>query len=374
MAVIDIPPDPTTTGGARPALQEAEPVKPIKWWAAVGAGVLALEAYVFAHWIISGNATPTPTGSTPVPLWMKVMAHTWEVVGVVALAWCIWHFVIAPYRRERTLTVDGMLVLAFFTLFWQDPLLNYNQTWATYNATFINFGNWGASLPGWVGPTGHLMAEPIIWTLPVYVYASMLAVVSCTWMMRKAKERRPSLGVPGLIGVAFVYGMVFDFVVETIWLRLGIYTYAGAIEWLTFFSGRYYQFPIYEVVLAGAMFGAFGALRYFLNDRGMTVAERGVDELRVSHRAKLGVRFLAVVGIVNVLMFVTYNLPMQWFAIHADAWPEDITERSYLTNGICGPETDYACSGPDIPIPRPDSVHISPDGQLVIPEGTTFTP
>jgi len=347
--------------------EEARPAKPVKWWAVLGAMVIALEIYVFAHWILTGNATRTPTGSSPVPGWMPWMAHVWEAVGVVALLWCIYHFVIKPWRREGTLSVDGMLVLTFFTLFWQDPMLNYSQTWATYNSTFINFGNWAASLPGWLGPNGYLFAEPIIWTAPVYVYASMGGVLLANLVMRKAKERRPQLGTAGLVTVAMVFCVLFDIVIETVWMRLGIYTYAGSIEWLTLFSGHYYQFPIYEPIFAGAMFTAFACLRYFQNDKGQTVAERGVDELRTSTRNKTGLRLLATVGIVNLLMLVTYNFPMQWFGTHADPWPEDITSRSYLTNGLCGPETAYACPGPGVPIPRPDSAHLTPSGEFVVP-------
>jgi hypothetical protein len=359
-----------TGGRAHPATRESRPGRPIVWWALVGGAVLLLEIYVFAHWILSGKATPTSTGSTPVPSWMSIVAHTWEVAGVIALVWVINHFVIKPWRRERTLTLDGMLVLTFFTLFWQDPLLNYHQTWATYNATFINFGNWAASAPGWLAPNGNLFAEPIVWTLPVYVYASMGGVLLANAVMRRAKARWPGLGTAGIIGVAMVFCMAFDFVLETIWMRLGIYTYAGSIRWLTLFSGHYYQFPIYEVVFAGGMFTAFACVRYFQNDKGLSVAERGVDELRVSRRARTSLRFLAIVGIINVLMLVTYNLPMQWFGTHADPWPEDITKRSYLTNGICGPGTEYACSGPAVPIPRPDSAHLTPDGELRVPNGT----
>lgn len=374
MATTTVPESSTNGSGAlgtrRATVPEATRSAPVKWWALTGAGILILEAYIFVHWFLSGNATRTPTGSTPVPGWMTVMAHTWEIVGVVALAWCIYWFVVRPWRRERTLTLDGMLVITFFTLFWQDPLLNYTQTQATYNATFINFGNWAASTPGWLSPNGNLFAEPIIWTLPVYVYASMGGVLLANVVMRWAKRRWPGLTTAGIIGVAFLFCAGFDFAIEFIWLRLGIYTYAGSIEWLTLFNGHYYQFPIYEVVLAGAMFAAFACLRYFQNDRGESVAERGIETLAVPKRRRTGIRLLATVGIVNVLMFCTYNLPMQWFGTHADPFPEDITSRSYLTNGLCGPETEYSCPGPAIPIPRPDSAHLDVDGNLVVPEGT----
>jgi hypothetical protein len=163
----------------------------------------------------------------------------------------------------------------------------------------------------------------------------MGGVLLANAVMRRAKARWPGLGTAGIIGVAMVFCMAFDFVLETIWMRLGIYTYAGSIRWLTLFSGHYYQFPIYEVVFAGGMFTAFACVRYFQNDKGLSVAERGVDELRVSRRARTSLRFLAIVGIINVLMLVTYNLPMQW-----------------LRTPIRGPRTSR-------------SVRISPTGSVV---------
>ncbi|MND02321.1 hypothetical protein D3C83_216600 [compost metagenome] len=51
-------------------------------------------------------------------------------------------------------------------------------------------------------------------------------------------------------------------------------------------------------------------------------------------------------------------------------WPADVQKRSYLTNHICGAGTDYACGGPAVPIPRPGSFHLDPEGRLVVPEQT----
>jgi hypothetical protein len=45
-------------------------------------------------------------------------------------------------------------------------------------------------------------------------------------------------------------------------------------------------------------------------------------------------------------------------------------KRSYLTNSLCGPGTDYACYQEGVPIPRgSSSIHIAPDGTSVVPEG-----
>ena len=62
----------------------------------------------------------------------------------------IYYFIIRPWRRERRITTDGMLMVAFGLLFFQDPLLNYFNTWCTYNTWLWNRGSWVLDIPGWV--------------------------------------------------------------------------------------------------------------------------------------------------------------------------------------------------------------------------------
>jgi hypothetical protein len=147
-------------------------------------------------------------------------------------------------------------------------------------------------------------------------------------------------------------------------LRLGFYQLGGSISWLTLFRGHYYQFPIYEAFFMSAIWTGWASLRYFRNDRGQTLTDRGIEQLRVNGGRRTGVRFLALVGAFNLVFVLFYNIPIQFFALHADSWPTDITTRSYMTNGICGDGTEYACSGADIPIPRSGSRHVTPQGDL----------
>ena len=60
----------------------------------------------------------------------------------VGLPVAIWWFIIRPWRRERRITLDGMLLVSMGLLFFQDPLLNYFNTWCTYNTWLFNRGSW----------------------------------------------------------------------------------------------------------------------------------------------------------------------------------------------------------------------------------------
>jgi hypothetical protein len=363
-----------TTTARRPRTeQSADPIterkaKPIKYWAAFGAACWAMQAYIYGRWIFSDGFEATPKGPDPVPGWMKAEIHATEAISLIGLVICGYIFLIRPWRRDGRISLDGMFMLGFVGLWWQDLLMNYIQPIATYNAEFFNRGSWFLNYPGWISPKGGNYPEPMLMALPFYVYGCYGATVLGCFVMRRAKQRWPHMGRLGLMGVAFTFFAIFDFILEPlVVLRLGWWSYPGSIKGLTVFYGEYYQFPLYGMVLMSATWTAWASLRFFKNDKGQIAVEKGVDDLKVSTTKKNVIRFLAISGCLNV-MWLIYMVPIQPFAINADAWPKVYETRSYLTNGLCGPNTTYACPGKDTPIPRLGSPHLDPRGQLVVPQ------
>jgi uncharacterized protein DUF5135 len=111
-------------------------------------------------------------------------------------------------------------------------------------------------------------------------------------------------------------------------------------------------------------------LRYFKNDKGETLAERGVNAMKISTRRKTALRLLAIVGAMN-LCYLGYIVAFNFMGLKGDAWPQDIQTRSYLTGYLCGPGSDQLCPDPTLPVPRQGGVHFDPYGKLVIPPGVT---
>ena len=64
---------------------------------------------------------------------------------------------------------------------------------------------------------------------------------------------------------------------------------------------------------------------------------------RYPNRRKLGLRYLALVGFYNLALLVAYNVPQSLMWTVGDPYPKDYVERSYFTNGLCGPGTPYEC-------------------------------
>ena len=343
-----------------------EGVKPVTLWAAAGLGFLLVGGYAWTAWLLSGPVA-TSDGPTPIPGRMQFLARLAEFAIIPVVCVCVWLLLIRPWRRERSLSFDGMLTIACLTMFWQDPLLNIFQPYFSYNTALMNIGSWGSEIPGWLSPNGDKLAHPIAFTLPMYVvFIIPFAILACRVMV-SAQRRWPRLSTPHLIFFVFLGFVALDLFFEHLMLLLGLYAYPGTIDWLTLWHGHHYQFPIYEAIFWPLCWTLWACLRFSRDDKGHSVAERGIDRLPVRGRARTGVRLLAVVGATQAVFLIGYNVPIAILSLYQSSWPADITSRSYLMDELCGSGTTVACPGPGIPIPRPDSRRVAPDGSLVNP-------
>ena len=123
----------------------------------------------------------------------------------VGLPIAIWWFIIRPWRRERRITLDGMLMVSMGLMFFQDPLLNYFNTWCTYNTWLWNRGSWSSDIPGWVSPEepGRQVAEPLLINAPGYTSGVLVITIFGCWVMRKIKARWPNISNLRLILVTY---------------------------------------------------------------------------------------------------------------------------------------------------------------------------
>ncbi|WP_373692484.1 spirocyclase AveC family protein [[Mycobacterium] kokjensenii] len=348
-----------------------------KVWATVGAVFLALTLYLITRWVTGPYFESVPGGPTDPPMYMKIPLLANAIVLWVGAPFALWYFIIRPWLRERRITLDGMLLVSMGLMMFQDPMLNYYSTWCTYNAWLFNQGSWAPHFPGWSAheEPGHTVPEPLLTNVPGYAYGVLLLTIVGCAIMRKIKSRRPDISNLRLVLSTYAIAIVFDVIMEgCILLPIGFYSYPGAIQGLSVNAGTYYQYPIYEAFMWGGVQTALCCLRFFTDDRGRTVVERGLDSVRGGVVKQQFVRFLAIFGGVSACFFLCYNVPATWLGMHADAWPADVQQRSYFNPGICGEGTDRPCPNPDLPLPTKHSGYVDHDGQLVLPEGVTIPP
>jgi hypothetical protein len=344
---------------------------PVKVWAFVGLVVVAFEIYIWMKWVTGPYFKTVPSGPSEPPGWMKVSCLLFQIAGPLGIVTLFWRVLVRPWRRGGRVTFDGLLISALFFVSCQDPLSSYFENWYAYNSSMVNWGAWNKSFPGWMSfaEPGRMASEPILFTIPAYIYYLFgLSVVGC-FVMRRVKERRPGVGLLGQTAACWLSLGFCAVVVEgLIWFPLGILTYPGGVG-PKIFSHTYHTFPLHEGVFIGAIGTGLALLRFHVNDRGETVAERGVSLLRLTPGKETALRFFAVAALANVLFFGLYNVPTALVVSHGSAWPADLQKRSYLTNYICGAGTDRLCPDPGMPLRRSDGIYIDAAGKVVIPPG-----
>lgn len=329
------------------AVATAAPSKPVKVWASIGAAILAFQVFIWAKWITGPNLERVPVGPDDPPTWMKFTIWSVLILGFFLAAYSLWRFVIRPWRTEGRLSLDGMMCLAFGLSYFQDPLFNYSGTWLTYNSYMPNWGSWLSEIPGSIAPAtpGAQFAESPLWVLPLFIYILLPVCMLMNLVMRRAKARWPSVSTLRLVLIAWLLATVFTLVLEAaVLMPLGFYTYAGAFPGTSVNPSHFYKYPVYEAVIWGALWAGWACLRYFRNDRGETIAERGIEHVRATPAQKTGIRFLAVFGAISVAFLCIYNIPAQYMGPRAVPFPKDVQNRSYFLNGLCGDQTAQACA------------------------------
>jgi uncharacterized membrane protein YhdT len=317
--------------------------------AGLGAALAVFELYIVLKWVTGPEFTPVRLGPTPVPTWMKVGAIVAQALFVVIAVVLIHRLVVRPWRRERTVGFDGLLCLASICTSVYDASSAYFHNWFTYNSYLLNMGNPATGLPGWQAyhAPGENIAWPILFFPLLYgIVFVALPVLGCA-IMRRASYRWPRLPKVGLMAICFVSMAVVSVILEgQIFMRLGLYLETG---WsFEFLDSEYSHNPLRNILLFGVLFTGLSSLRFFRNDRGQTLVERGAERVGAATSPKLLVmRFLAVLTGVQLIIGLGYHLPM---ALTTLVWPDAkwhavMVDNSYLNNGLCGAGTPRTCPG-----------------------------
>ncbi len=321
-------------------------------WAFIGAAFLTFELYVWGTWINSANFSPRPVDTSSVPELTRQVIRLTQIISPVVCVFIVFRFLLSPLIRERRFTLDGMLVVSYFALWFQDPLGNLVSTQLYYSSAWVNMGSWTlGSFPGWISPAGNHLPEPILVMGFGYLWLGFLAGMSACWLMSKLKARYPRASALELMLAGLALCVALDVAAETALAAAGTFAWPGAIKGLSLFHGKPYQFPMYEGILFGAVIASGGMLRYFRDDHGHSLVERGSERLRYPQPTKTALRFLAIYGFMQLFMAVVYSVPMNWFGMHSDPF---LRYASHLENGMCvvGPNHDQ-CPAPGIAMPRP---------------------
>lgn len=321
-----------------------------KLWLANGVFWFCLAMYCWGSWILGPDFVPNTIGRDEAPDNYVLMIRIFECVASFLGLIIIWHFVLRPVLRDGKFSFDGLFFLGALMMYLQEPWLNYNGQQFMYNTVFINFGSWCGYVPGWNSPYPERIpvGGPLVMTLYV-VYVGMAGYLGSRFMLWY-KAKKPAISHLQLIFITFMVLVIADTIFESLLLRLNIFGYPSAVPELTLWAGEYYQLPIYQELQWGATFTAMACLRFFRDDQGRCLPERGLDKMKLGSRVHTFARFLIMMGFLQVAFLCTYTMPYFYWSTKGAAYPEAL--QSYRIGGLCGPETDFDCATLESPVPK----------------------
>jgi len=321
-----------------------------KLWLINGAFWFALAVYCWGAWILGPDFVTNTIGREDAPRSYHLMVHSIEVANGIGALLLLWFFVLKPKLRDGRFSFDGLFVLAAWMMYFQEPWLNYNGQQFMYNTVAVNFGSWCGYVPGWNSPYPERI--PVGGPLVLFTYVTYVAMAGYlgSRFMAACKTRKPEITHLQLIGATFAVLVVADTIFEALLMRLNIFGYPSTVPQLTLWAGEYYQLPIYQELQWGATFTAMACLRFFRDDNGRSIPERGLDTLKFSPGLNTFARFLVMLGFLQTAFFLTYNMPYFYWSTKGAAFPAAL--QSYRIGGLCGPDTDFDCATLHTPVPK----------------------
>jgi hypothetical protein len=334
-----------------------------KFWIVFGGLWFAMALYCWGAWVFGPHFVPNTLGRELAPQWYVNLVRGVEIFAVCVTVLILHKFVFKPKFTTGKLSFDGLFFLACWMLFFQEPWINWTSYQFLYSTVFINFGSWCGYIPGWSSPNPEKMPVALVAWGSAYLWLVAIPAWAGSRFMSWIKNRYRNVTVLQLVGTTYLGFVVFDLILESFILRTQLFNYGSTVPELTLWAGEKHQFPIYETLSWCGTYTGLACLHFFRDDQGRSFVERGIERLNIRGRMNTFARFLAILGWCNLVMLVTYNIPYQFWALHAG--PLLPAYEEYRTAGVCGPDTAYDCPHPDLPIARRSSPtnRIAPVGE-----------
>ncbi|MGH9037379.1 MAG: spirocyclase AveC family protein [Acidimicrobiia bacterium] len=318
---------------ARPALRPGRGVDltprrtwgPAHYLAAFGAVLVFYIAWTWGTWLLDGPTQITAYRDTDSVAWYA--ARGYEVAACI-LAVILTTGIVRACRRERRITLDGMIAIGgAFTYFW-DPIPNWIMPNFMYSSNWLNLNDWTDHAPFVINPDAGRLPEPVLFIGLTYTFGLLFFAIVLNALMRAARRRRPSISNAKLVGVAALGAFGLDIALEGPMFLLHLWGLPGAPAEFALFGGNS-RFPPAEFIPVTMVFTGWACLRFFKNDKGEAITERGLVGLSPGRRTVVSV--LATIAVCNSLLLVL-GLVQITAGFFADPYPR---YPVHMVNDLC---------------------------------------
>ena len=303
---------------------------PVYYLALASVPLLAYQFWTLLTWLADG---PFPvnqyreTGSTS---WYaaRIIEVLLILVALVMIAG-----IVRDCRRQRRLTFDAMLLIGLTaTIFW-DTFVTFIEPIWFYSSNWVNLNDWWGHAPLIQNTTAGTTPFPVLFLGFLYPVGCLGAAMLVTLPMHWAQRRWPDISNGKLVGVAFLSAIPVWFCIDGILVITHLWGGPGmwlALPLISNLLGEGYHWSVMELGYCICWGTFLGCLRFFKDDQGRGLTERGIQGL--GPRLRTAISVLATITVLNLAVIVL-EMPVLFtgfFSSHA--YPH---YPHHLVNGVC---------------------------------------
>lgn len=257
-----------------PAAEYAGHLRPVRW--AGGVAALAALVVAFVHSSRGVEDTRLDRGDAAIAASRTVFLglDNWYLIfeiGSLLMFVLVWGIAIRRSHRHGKWTPTLVMLTVTTSLVWLDPIMNW-APYASYDPRMLHFDvDWPwFDLAPTVEPWAVIIGYGYFFLIPAWFTLALFRAVAGRGPARAWWMRRPRLGV---LALSVPVCVLWDAVMESLFVRMGLYSYTQVVPWGSVSAGERYQFPlIWEAVLFGLVLSAAAPLMW-RDDRGRIWSE-----------------------------------------------------------------------------------------------------
>ncbi|MDG4668173.1 spirocyclase AveC family protein [Mycobacterium sp. 236(2023)] len=232
--------------------------------------------------------------------------YIFEVGAVVMFVGGLIVLVLQSIKAGR-ITIGLLFFIAGNSLVWLDPWGNWGP-YATYDSRLLHWPEtwWWASVSPTVEPVFNFIGYYAFYIGPSALSILLLKrVIGPRFSSGAFIHRHPLIS---LTIITVIVGFIIDAVIETFFVRTGLYGYSQVPKFGSIFVGEAHQFPLLLESLSTTLPFIAVSLLWWRNDTGLTGAERFANKFAITRKTgRAGV--LAVMILFMNIGYFAYLAP-----------------------------------------------------------------
>jgi hypothetical protein len=280
--------------------------------------------WTWIAWAASGPKPITAGRDPGSASWWAARILEWTMIAIAIPTSIV---VVRGCLRERRITFDAWLCIAFFLCLWQDPVVDWFEPVLLFSTNFVNLSTWCNHMPVSFNPVCERIPEPLLFEVPFYLFNFVAMLMGFNAAMRAIKRKWPGVTSLQMALVSYVAAQTLNVTAFALPVHYYLWSFP-TLPW-SIFSGNV-RYPLVDSIAFSSFFAAMAWMRFYRQETGTTFIEKRLEALPRNRRKLMGV--LALNGYVQLWFLLVSGYDIVAAALSERPLPE---LPAHLMGAVC---------------------------------------